>query len=164
VPDSPDYAAAFENGPIAQLLIDGSGRLGAANRAARALLEIAASDLGRPFTELDACVRLPQLADAVRSGVPPADDLHWPTGLEVRVLRIAVASLSAGLEVDIADVTEEAALRVDLQRTTRELAAAYQQLGATTEQLRTANDRLIEAVEQLEKTTQELRRARGSGV
>jgi hypothetical protein len=164
--DSPDiHAAAFESGPTAQLLIDRSGTLIAANQPARGLLHVAAADVGRPVADLDLGVRLPQLVEAAASGrVRPPEDVQWPSGLDVRILRLSMASLPAGLRLDITDVTEEAALRLDLKRTSLELAVAYQQLGATTDRLRIANERLADTVEQLEATTDELRRVSRSSV
>ena len=162
-------ADAFETGPVAQLLFDAGGTLAAANANGRTLLHISSSDVGRSVEELDVSSRIPGLAGLVAAGAARTmDDVQWPDGQVVRVLRIVctplpgAAAQAPGIRIDVLDTTEEAALRLDLRQTSRELAAAYQHPDATTEQLRASNEHLLVAVEQLEATTEELRRVRAA--
>src|SRR5207237_7395733 len=76
--------AAFDSGPVPQLILDAEGHLVLANRSARTLFSLGPTDLGHPFKDLELSYRPVEL----RSGIDRAHaerkpvtmkDVEWTT-------------------------------------------------------------------------------------
>jgi two-component system, chemotaxis family, CheB/CheR fusion protein len=160
-------AAALDAVPVAQILIDRAGTLAQANAAARALLKVAAQDVGRSFKDLELSYRPVELRahlDTVftehRAVTLPLLGHVTPRG-DVRDLEVAVAPLIRGDDVlgaaiSFVDVTARRHVEDELDRSRRELGAAYEELQSTVEELETTNEELQSTNEELETTNEEL--------
>jgi two-component system CheB/CheR fusion protein len=158
--------AAFEESPVAQLVIDRRGQLILVNRHARALFGIAADSAGRQLKDLQISYRpieLRSLVDDVQGGHRPVTvrDVAWitPSG-EEEVLDISLFPLdyegAGGVNVTFQQVGRYKHLRDELERSQRELESAYEELQSTVEELETTNEELQSTNEELETTNEEL--------
>ncbi len=160
--------AAFEHGPVAQLVVDKEDRLAAVNQAARALFKLKVKDVGRPLHELEVSYRpveLRALIDDARGHRRAAGvkDVRWelPDGVH-RSFDVSVAPLLgindplSGVSIAFVDVTPYRALEGQLDRTRRELETAYEELQSTVEELETTNEELQSTNEELETMNEEL--------
>jgi two-component system CheB/CheR fusion protein len=157
----------FEVGAVAQLLIDGDGRLAAANRTARVLFGLGLPDIGRPLQDLEVSYRPLE----VRSKIEQANaerrpvsvrDVEWAVAGERRLFDVEIAPLveptgsAAGVSASFTDVTRHRLLREELDRSRNELETAYEQLQSAVEELETTNEELQSTNEELETTNEEL--------
>ena len=158
--------AAYECGPLAQIVIDDQSRVAGINRAARTLLSLRQQDVGRPLQDLELSVRpveLRSLLDQawrdrralVRSDMAWQRESEEPRTLEVQIHPLPGEEF-AGAIVTYIDVTEQRALEADLEKARRDLATAYEELRSTVEALETTNDELQSTNEVLETTNEEL--------
>ncbi len=160
--------SGFDATPIAQIVIDPTGRVALANERARTLFAISRRDLGLPIQDLDVSFRPVEL----RSGIEQAQslkravrhkDVSWttPTG-EGHVFDVTVAALRndagdvVGTSVTFEDVTVHKRLQNELQSFKQELETAYEEVQSTNEELQTTNEELQSTVEELETTNEEL--------
>ncbi len=159
---------AFDQAPLAQLVVDVDGVLVLANRQARAFFELHPDDTGRPLKDLSVAYKPIELLDAIEAtrsekGVvdlgpadwksPGADDCH----LEVRVAPLAAPGGELlGASVSYFDVTAYSRLQNQLERSRRDLETAYEELQSTVEELETTNEELQSTNEELETTNEEL--------
>jgi two-component system CheB/CheR fusion protein len=159
---------AFEIDPVAQLVVDGGGRLSLVNARARALFAIAASDVGRPFHDLDVSFRPTDLRGAIQEAYAERRtvvrrDVAFPTPTgEARYLDIQVIPLNGhdgtivGAKFDFVEVTRYRRLQEELQTSKHELETAYEELQSSNEELETTNEELQSSNEELETTNEEL--------
>ncbi|MGH2933637.1 MAG: PAS domain-containing protein, partial [Gaiellaceae bacterium] len=159
--------AAFEHGPVAQLIVDKEDRLAAVNVAARALFKLKVKDVGRPLHELEVSYRPVELRSLIEDArrhhsEAGMKDVRWELKGVERSFDVSVAPLTAisdplsGVSVAFVDVTPYRALAGQLDRTRRELETAYEELQSTVEELETTNEELQSTNEELETTNEEL--------
>jgi two-component system CheB/CheR fusion protein len=159
--------AGFETSPVAQILVDRSGRLAAANMAARMLFGLGHRDVGSLLQDLELSYRPVELRSRIEQvyteGHPVTlRDVEWHAGAEVRFLDLVVHPLtsasgeSIGVAVAFADVTRYRRLGEALQESKREVEIAYEELQSTVEELETTNEELQSTNEELETTNEEL--------
>jgi two-component system CheB/CheR fusion protein len=159
---------AFEHAPIAQLVVSLDNNIAALNQSARSLFGLKSKDVGRPLQDLEISYRpleLRSLIDEVRKGrrLVSTKDVAWgDEESEVRRLDVQVAPLTdregdlVGISVAFVDVTGHHQLQDNLERATRELETAYEELQSTVEELETTNEELQSTNEELETTNEEL--------
>ena len=155
--------ALFEQNVVAQVMLDASGNIAAANRAARRMFSIGSTDLGRQLHEAEfyqrpADLRTP-IERAQRERRPMAVyDVPWQGPDEMRALDIIVSPLDGppGLVISFLDATRYQHLRAGLEDSRRELKTAYEELQSTVEELETTNEEFQSTNEELETTNEEL--------
>jgi two-component system, chemotaxis family, CheB/CheR fusion protein len=159
---------AFEHAPIAQLVVSPDNNVAALNHAARSMFGLKSKDIGRPLQDLEISYKpldLRSLIDEVRKGrrLVSTKDVTWnEENGEKRRLDVQVAPLSdrdggiLGISVAFVDVTGHHQLQEGLERATRELETAYEELQSTVEELETTNEELQSTNEELETTNEEL--------
>jgi two-component system, chemotaxis family, CheB/CheR fusion protein len=159
---------ATEGLPYAQLVVDATGSLVAANLGARRLFEMAPGDIGRPLRDLELSYRPIDLRtpiDAVyreRRPITTAGVEFPMVGGVPRLFDIYVAPLMdddgtiVGASVSFVDVTHLTQLRVELERSKQDVETAYEELQSSNEELETTNEELQSTVEELETTNEEL--------
>jgi two-component system CheB/CheR fusion protein len=153
----------FEQNVVAQVMLDASGNLVHANRAARRMFSIGSTELGRHLREAElyqrpADLRTP-IERAQRERRPMAIyDVPWQGQDEVRALDIIVAPLDgpSGLVISFLDASRYQHLRTELDDSRRELKTAYEELQSTVEELETTNEEFQSTNEELETTNEEL--------
>lgn len=159
--------AAFQTGPVAQVVVDRDGTLTLANDRALSLFRLSARDLGRPLQDLELSYRLVELRScleqvfAERRTVGIKDVDYTPPGGEVVSLDISLVPLQdggalLGAGITFHDVTRMRHLSDELQAANRELEMASEELQSTNEELETTNEELQSTVEELETTNEEL--------
>jgi two-component system CheB/CheR fusion protein len=160
--------AAFEAGPIAQIVVDLAGSLSSVNERARNMFTVGLRDIGKPFRDLEVSYRPVEL----RSGMEQAmlqrrvihhRDVPWasPTGdaiiLDVRIAPLVVDTTEVlGTCISFEDVTLFKRLEGELVNFNQELETAYEEVQSTNEELQTTNEELQSTVEELETTNEEL--------
>jgi two-component system, chemotaxis family, CheB/CheR fusion protein len=175
-PESPELMAdasrmrdmSFEMDPIAQLIVDGAGRLSLVNERARSLFGISLSDVGRPFQDLEVSFRPTELRSAIQEAHierRPAfrRDISWPTPVgEARFIDAQVIPMLdgdgsiVGVKITFVDMTRYRRLQEELQTSKHELETAYEELQSSNEELETTNEELQSSNEELETTNEEL--------
>ncbi|HET7600995.1 MAG TPA: CheR family methyltransferase [Gemmatimonadales bacterium] len=171
VPEGRVRDAAFEVGPIAQLVVDAEGYLVLANGHARRLFELSPDDVGRKLQDLTLSYRpleLRSLIEQVATDRRPVliRDVEWPAkegpsrwfDVIIAALPDAVGS-PIGTSVSFTDVTVAKRLQRDLEHSHQELETAYEELQSTNEELESTNEELQSTVEELETTNEELQSA-----
>ncbi len=159
--------AAFETDPMAQIIVDGSGRLAMANLTARDVLGVTAQDTGRPLQDLELSYRPVELRSLMERAYETRspvflEDLNWSQDGQEKWLNIQVIPLLAGTgapigaRVAFSDVTLIKRLQRELEASRRDLETAYEELQSTNEELETTNEELQSTVEELETTNEEL--------
>jgi len=159
--------SAFEEAPLAQIVIARDGRLAFANQRARLLFALSAADLGRPLQDLDLSYRPVELRAAIERvyaaggelRLPPVEWFHSPMGaliLAVRLQTLHRFEAMIGVCVAFEDVTEAQRLAREVQRATEEERTAQEELQSANEELETTNEELQSTVEELETTNEEL--------
>jgi two-component system CheB/CheR fusion protein len=159
---------AFTAGPEAQVVVDTNWALVAANDKARALFRIPASDIGRPFQDLDLSFRPVELRSRIQQVYAERRpvlirDVDWPAllgglvHLEIQVLPLTDReNRLLGASVIFSDVSRFRQLREEVEHANHELETAYAELQSTNEELETTNEELQSTVEELETTNEEL--------
>jgi two-component system CheB/CheR fusion protein len=157
--------AAFDYGPVPQLIIDRSGYLILANAPARQLHGLDAGDIGRLHQDLQLSYRPVDLRTPIERALADGQEIvlyavQWPTPdprwFDVHVIPLVDAGAVLGVAVTLVDVTTVQRLEADLQRSGKELESAHQQLQSANEELETTNEELQSTVEELETTNEEL--------
>jgi two-component system CheB/CheR fusion protein len=166
--DSVLHEQAFDVAPTAQFVVDSEGRMAVANARARALFQLAATDMGRPLQDLKVSyqpLELRSLLDQAYAEMRPITrtDVPWrAAGGDQRWYEIVVAPLVRALEtpdgasVSFTETTRQKLLRTQVEESQAELESAYQELQSTNEELETTNEELHSTVEELETTNEEL--------
>jgi two-component system, chemotaxis family, CheB/CheR fusion protein len=161
------YPSVFDAGPLAQVVIDGMGRLSMCNGFARELFGLSLNDIGRPVQDLEMSYRPLELRSLIAQAVEERHpvllrDIEWKTGgRDVRHFDVYVTPLSesgrpAGVSISLVDVSRAQDLQAQLIRSKQDLETAYEELQSTTEELETTNEELQSTVEELETTNEEL--------
>ncbi|HJZ91756.1 MAG TPA: CheR family methyltransferase [Gemmataceae bacterium] len=161
--------AAFDSGAVPQVVVDANGFLTLANQQARGQFGLPASDLGRPFNDLDLSFRpadlRPAIEQATSEGKPVTlREVEWLRGPnESEYLDIQVAPLRdhannglLGVSITFTTVSQHRRLQEELRKTNQELESAYEELQSSNEELETTNEELQSTVEELETTNEEL--------
>jgi two-component system, chemotaxis family, CheB/CheR fusion protein len=157
-----------EVAPMAQLIVDNSGRIVQVTGRLRTLFGVSARDVGRPLQDLELSYRPFELrscidrAQAERRVISQTDG-KW-TGpsdqmmfLELAVIPITDANGSfLGCSIIFTDATRARALQDEVERAHQELETALEELQSTNEELETTNEELQSTVEELETTNEEL--------
>jgi two-component system, chemotaxis family, CheB/CheR fusion protein len=169
MPKQPElYNVAFDTAPMAQIVVDASGTLALFNDRARSLFGLAASDLGRPFQDLELSYRPLELRSLIheaqdqRRAVIVKDVGRDAREREPRALDVQVTPLFdaqgrlLGSSVSFTDVSRVQELQQQLSRSKEDLDSTYEELQSTNEELETTNEELQSTVEELETTNEEL--------
>ncbi|MDH2429473.1 CheR family methyltransferase [Sphaerisporangium sp. TRM90804] len=162
-------AAALAAGPVAQIALDGTGRLRLINSRAEALFNLNVRDAGRPFQDLEVSYRpveLRSVIQRVEQELRPAElrDVSWhrPGAAKADIFDILVVPLQrpggelVGVIISFHDVTRYRMLRDELEQTNKALEHAYEELQSLNEELETTNEELQSTNEELETTNEEL--------
>ena len=160
--------AIVDNLPAAYLAIDNDDALLFASAAARRLLEVGESDLGRPFRDLSVSYRPIELRSQIdevrRQGRLiriEHQDYHRPPAEPIR-LTIDVAPLVGrdGRQIAVlltfADTTRNFILQQELEAAQESLETTIEELQSANEELETTNEELQSTNEELETTNEEL--------
>ena len=161
--------AAFEGGPIPQLVVDRNACLSVVNQQARIVLGVLGSEIGRPVQELSLCRKVENLRSGIDRAIRESATVQlsaseWLRGRgdEPQYFDILVMPLvneegvTQGVQVSFLDVTPSRKMQEELQQTTHELEGAYEELQSTSEELETTNEELQSTVEELETTNEAL--------
>ena len=158
--------AAFDASADAQIIIDGNGRLAAANDVAKRHFKIAPNMIGLPFQDLELSYRPAELRQRLDDARQERRDVTlkavpWENGGKVRYFDVTASPLFEGgallgTRVTFSDVTKFKALQDELTHSKHELETAYEELQSTNEELETTNEELQSTVEELETTNEEL--------
>jgi two-component system CheB/CheR fusion protein len=164
----PLRAGALEVSPVAQLVLDASGRVVTINERARSLFALHDSDVGRPLRDLQVSYRPVELRSVIdraeaEQRTVGVKEVEWRTQAgEVRWLDLTVtpvlggAGRIQGMLVTFTDMTGFRRLQRELEQSHMELETAYEELQSTNEELETTNEELQSTVEELETTNEEL--------
>ncbi|MBO0699380.1 MAG: PAS domain S-box protein [Zavarzinella sp.] len=161
--------AAFDSGPVPQIVADTNGFLLLANQQARVQFGLATTDLGRPLKDLELSYRpaelRPSIDQAVAENRPVTlREVDWQRGpgdvealdVQVNPLRDHANNGVLGVSVTFTSVTQHKRLQEELRRANSELEHAYEELQSSNEELETTNEELQSTVEELETTNEEL--------
>jgi two-component system CheB/CheR fusion protein len=160
--------SAFDEGPVAQVVIDAGGYMVLANERARRLFGLTPRDQGRPIQDLELSYRpvslRPGIDRASAEGRPISlGEVELPYGsgpsycLEVHVSPLMDASTNVlGALISFDDITRYKRLQEELKHSNEELETAYEELQSTNEELETMNEELQSTIEELETTNEEL--------
>jgi two-component system, chemotaxis family, CheB/CheR fusion protein len=160
--------ASADLSPVAELLVDSSGKVVLINGQLRSVFGLSDRDLGRPVQDLELSYRPFEL----RSSIERAYAEHraithsegaWrgPAGqtLYFDLLVVPVPDTDGGFlgcNCIFTDVTRAHRLQEEVQRTHQELETALEELQSTNEELETTNEELQSTVEELQTTNEEL--------
>jgi len=160
--------AAFDTGPVPQIIIENNGLMALANDHARANFSLSTRDIGQPFQDLQLSYRPVELRASIEEASSTRatvflKDIEWtnPTG-ERRYLDIQVIPLGdqngglLGTGITFFDTTYHKRLQQQLEHTNQELETALEELQSTNEELETTNEELQSTIEELETTNEEL--------
>jgi two-component system CheB/CheR fusion protein len=162
------HHAAFDAGPVAQVVVDADGDLVLANGRARQMFHLLPSRLGRPLQDVELSYRPVELRSLIQqvhdedraisvAGVPypqPSGDTMF---LNVEVVPLSTADGGPqGVSITFTDITTYKRLEEDLQHANHELETALEELQSTNEELETTNEELQSTNEELETTNEEL--------
>ncbi len=160
--------AAFQDSPLAQLVLDPDDRVVLLNRRSSALTGLSDRDIGRPFPDLEVSYRPVELRThiaRVRESRRPIwlRDVEWTRAagarsfLDVHIVPLQDPSARLlGTSLTFTDVTRYRHLQEELASANRQLETAYEELQSTNEELQTTNEELQSTVEELETTNEEL--------
>lgn len=156
--------AAFDTGPIPQVVVDIQGVLVLANERAKSMFNLAPRDLGSPLQDLEISYRPVELRSCInrvyaeRRSVLLRDIEYTSANGEVRYLEVQLIPLMdvngvyLGVSITFTDVSLYKRLQDELQQSHQELEMAYEELQSTNEELETTNEELQSTVEELETT------------
>jgi two-component system, chemotaxis family, CheB/CheR fusion protein len=155
--------------PIAQIVVDRSGFLAAANHASRNIFGIGPADIGRPLQDLEISYRPVELRAALEQAHEQRRTVtlgraNWGSADDERTFEVEVVPLfstggdhdTLGASVTFNDVTSFARLDDEHRTVERQLETAYEELQSTVEELETTNEELQSTNEELETTNEEL--------
>jgi two-component system CheB/CheR fusion protein len=159
--------ATVEAGPVAQIVVDGSGLLGLANMQARKLFGLAPSDIGRPLKDLELSYRPVELRSQIETAISQQQpvvvrEVEWAAEGELRWFDVQVSSLigadgaTIGAGITFSDVTRFRQLREAVEHSKETIETAYEELQSTSEELETTNEELQSTNEELETTNEEI--------
>ncbi|WP_328333066.1 PAS domain S-box protein [Kribbella sp. NBC_00382] len=158
---------ALAASPIAQLVVGVDDTLVMQSDQAATLFGLSPRDLGRPMRELEVSYqplalrghldrvmaeRKPVRVSEVEFG-RPGGVVHW---FEVHLIPVLDGPDLLGVSVVFHDVSATRALRLEVERASRQLESTNAELQSTNEELETTNEELQSTVEELETTNEEL--------
>ncbi len=161
-------AEAIAASPVAQIVLDATGRVVLTNHRADTLFGLSPHDAGRPFQDLEVSYRPVELRSAVDQAHSQRRtvwirNVEWRRGrgerewLDVQVVPLrSPQGVDLGTAVVFVDVTRSRQLQDELEEAHRQLETAYEELQSTNEELETTNEELQSTVEELETTNEEL--------
>ena len=170
-PDDPGHRlieASADVAPMAQLLVDNTGRIVQVGGQLRTLFGVTTRDVGRPLQDLELSYRpfeLRSTIDRAYAERRPATQTEgtWPgPGGQAMYFDLLVVPIYdkggavLGCSIILTDVTRARLLHDEVQRTHQELETALEELQSTNEELETTNEELQSTVEELETTNEEL--------
>lgn len=160
---------ALEFAPVAQIVVDTTGRLVLANERARATLGVQPKEIGRMFQDSEISYRPVELRSAIQQAYDTRrfvvyKEIRWsqPGSTDSIVLDIRVTPLFApggeltGASITFEDISKFKHLQEDLLNFNQELETAYEEVQSTNEELQTTNEELQSTIEELETTNEEL--------
>ena len=159
---------AFEGSPVAQIVVDTTGRLAVANQQASTLCSLSPLDVGKPFQELGISARWTELAANVervrleRSATCIKEVERVLASGEKTFFDIVISPLLSeagslvGVHVALVDVTPMRRMQVELRRANLELEASQEELRAARAEVRSTHQTLQATNEELETTNEEL--------
>ena len=160
--------AAFDAGPVAQVVLDLHSHVVLINQEARTIFGMRPQDVGRPFYELELSYRPIELRSRIEQVYAELRAQHLtnierplPEGrtqcLDVHLGPLVdTDSIPLGISITFYDVTPHRRLQAELEKSRQELETAYEELQSTNEELETTNEELQSTVEELETTNEEL--------
>jgi len=159
--------AGFEVAPVAQIVVDLSGRVVAANVQGRMQFGLAQQDVGMLLQDLELSYRPLELRSRIEQAYTEGQalsvrDVEWQAGNETRYLDIHLHPLTdatgerLGVAIAFFDVTRYRRLQEILDASKREAEVAHEELQSTVEELETTNEELQSTNEELETTNEEL--------
>ena len=158
----------FQEGTVAQIMVDSAGSLSLTNERAQQLFRLNARDIGRPLQDLEisyrpvelrSCVdrayaeRRPIAVQGVAYSPVPGETVY----LDTLVTPLLEGGTVLGVGISFTDVTRLRQLSEELQAASRELETAYEELQSTNEELETTNEELQSTNEELQTINEELR-------
>ncbi|AZP19217.1 PAS domain-containing protein [Streptomyces aquilus] len=157
----------LDAGPTPSIAVDGDGTVVVVNSQARMQFGLTATDIGRPFQDLEISYRPVELRSLIDQSTHERRTLRVPraerrTGEEIQYFDILIQPLAAptGLHVatliSFSDVTVSTHLQAEVKRVREDLETAYEELQSTNEELETTNEELQSSIEELETTNEEL--------
>jgi two-component system, chemotaxis family, CheB/CheR fusion protein len=159
--------SSFDAGPVAQLVVDRQGLVALINQQARNIFRLNQRDIGRPVQDLEVSYRPVEIRSRIEQAYAsraPVEipEVEYSTGpgntryFEVRITPLIDSSVLIGASICYVDITQHHRFRAELERSSHDLEAAYEELQATNEELETTNEELQSTVEELETTNEEL--------
>jgi len=161
------WPSVFETGGAAAIVLGTDLQTIGINRMARELFGLTASDVGRPFQDLDVSytpIELrSQIERAFATGAPVwLHDVEVLRKGQLLVLEVSVEPMldagggPEGCAIVFSDRTRERELADELEHARQELETANEELQSAHEELETSNEELRSTVEELETTNEEL--------
>jgi two-component system CheB/CheR fusion protein len=161
------YEESLAGSPLAQVIINGEGRLALSNYRADEMFALTRHEIGRPFQDLELSYRPVELRSAVQQATGEqravwVRDVEWTRPESKLWLDIQIVPLNdpdgnpIGTSIYFSDVTDFRQLQRELEYAHRQLETAYEELQSTNEELETTNEELQSTVEELETTNEEL--------
>ncbi len=160
--------AAFDNSPLARIVVDLNGNLALASERARSLFKITPRYIGHPFQDIEISYRPVELRSCIEAvyrdqQVVSVRDVTWhqPNG-ESMYLDIQVAVLTdaagnrLGANISFIDMTRYKRMQEELEHSNQAVEMAYEELQTTNEELETTNEELQSTNEELETMNEEL--------
>ena len=166
--DSRLRQVVFETDSVAQIVLDASGIVAAANAPARHNFHLTMRDIGRPIQDLEVSYRPAEVRGAIEAAMKgerrdvKLRDIPWAVEGTLRHFDVLISPLLdddrslLGVRLSFHDVTHLKSLKAELQQSKQELETAYEELQSTNEELETTNEELQSTVEELETTNEEL--------
>ncbi len=160
--------ASADSAPVAELLVDNSGKVVQINGQLRSVFGLSPRDLGRPLQDLELSYRPFELRSCIERAYAEHRPIAqsegaWrgPAGqpMYFDLLVVPVPDTDGtflGCNCIFTDVTRAHRLQDEVQRTHQELETALEELQSSNEELETTNEELQSTVEELETTNEEL--------
>jgi len=159
----------FDNGPVAQIILDMNGAVAMANEKARRQFHIDTHDIGQPFQDMELSYRPVELRSTIEQAYTRNDPVvlneiemyggdgeHCYMNIILAPLQMTGTGMLAGISISFQDVSEHKRLRLQLEQANQELETAMEELQSTNEELETTNEELQSTIEELETTNEEL--------
>ncbi|MEU2718744.1 CheR family methyltransferase [Streptomyces sp. NPDC007205] len=157
----------LDAGPAPSIALDGDGTVMVVNSQTRIQFGLTATDIGRPFQDLEISYRPVELRSLIDQSTHERRTLRVNrverrVGEDVQYFDILIQPLSwpsglhAGTMISFTDVTVATQLKAEVKRIREDLETAYEELQSTNEELETTNEELQSSIEELETTNEEL--------
>src|SRR5829696_4034723 len=145
--DQPLQDAAFQQAPMAEIVVDGAGNVAVINQPARSLFDLRTTDIGRPLQDLKVSYRPLELRSLIEQAYGEGHTIskkevawEYEAGktrfLDVQLTPLlSVGGRVLGISASFIDVTRYRALQDQLVRAGQSLETAYEELQSTVEEL-----------------------------